>query len=305
MMHATHAGPAGPRDRPTFGPTSAAPRMVPRQHGAWAMLLSGLVLGTAVADGWRLDALLLLGALVAAFWARHAAGLFLRLPSGDGRRQKALAWSLAAAAVFVAIGLFLSTAGGCRALPAFAVVAAVPAVVSLLIERRRQEFSVVGELVGVAGLSLAVPAAEYVGAGAFTDRTVGLWLLAVAFFVGGVLHVRYLVRRRLDGMGAAGARWRAGWPSAVYHIAVMAGAAALGPAGGGLLPGAAPLALLPATARAVWAVARRRPAPLPVRQIGRRELAQGLLFVALAIAAYRMPGAGPHPGLRRLMTWDG
>lgn len=270
-------------------PHAGGSRVVPRQHGAWCMLLNGFVLGTAVAGGWRLDALLLLGALVAAFWARHAASLFLRLPPGDGRQQETLAWSLAAAAVFAALGLFLSTAEGHRALPGFAGVAAVPAAVSLLIERRRQEFSAAGELVGVAGLSLAVPAAEYVGAGVFTGRTVGLWLLSLAFFVGGVLHVRYLVRRRLDGMGPSAARWRAGWPSVVYHVAAVAGAAALGPAGGGLLPWAAPLALLTATARAVWAVARRRPAPMPVWQIGRQELAQGLLFVALAIVAYRMP----------------
>ena len=83
-------------------------------------------------------------------------------------------------------------------------------------------------------------------------------------------------------------RLAAGWQTLAYHLAALAVAAGLAfavrpPA----LPPLAPLALLPVALAAAWKVAFRREEPLDIAAIGLREAAHTVLFVALAIPAFR------------------
>jgi hypothetical protein len=264
---------------------SLAPE-VPRQHGAWTSLLVSFVVGAAAGNWTRPELLLLLGAGIAAFFARQSAVAWMGAPEGDPRRARAAAWTALAAAAGAGCGLWLVARTGVWPLipaggGAFLLLAATVA-----FERRRQFFTPMSEAAGFLGLSLMAPAAEMVAAGAASARTAAVWALAAAFFAGGLFRVRYLVRRRAQSMGMLPERLRAGAASLAVQAAGLAATAALAfiPHA---LPATAVSALLPGALQAAVNVARRRASPAPVRSVGRLELAHGVLFTLLAAAALR------------------
>jgi hypothetical protein len=260
---------------------------VPRQHGAWSMLLAGFVLGLASGQRCGAEGLLLLVAVLFGFWARHAAGLFLRSSRSD-RRAYVLPWAVGYASVSLLAGALLVVGYHRWLLLPLGGVVLVLAGVSVILERRRQDRTTVGELVGVLGLSVVIPAAAYAATGVFAATTAGLWALGALFFGGSVFHVRYLVRHRRESGGPLASRLRAGGPSVAYHLAALT--ASIGLSAVDALPPLAPLSLLPVTVKALWTVGRRREGEINVRHIGYVELAHTLIFVVLAMLAFHGPG---------------
>jgi len=258
---------------------------IPRQHGAWSVLAAGFILGAIVGGRLGKEGLLLLGALLSGFLARHAVGLLLRPAGSEEQQRKIRRLTLGYVAHALLLGGLLVIRYDRWLLVPLGVVALVLALVSLHLERQRQDRTTVGELVNLLGLSLAIPATAYATSGVFEAATAGWWTLGLLFFSGSVFHVRYLVRKRRESSGPLAARWRAGWPSVVYHLAALGVAAGLSALG--TLPSLAFLALLPVTVKALGAVVQRREGPLNIRHIGYAELAHTVLFVALAGWAVR------------------
>lgn len=256
---------------------------IPRQHGAWSVLLLGYALGVAASGRLGLESLLLLGALLCAMPARHTAALWWRLPATDQRRGALLRWALAYALVgALALGALLLVYHRWWLLPLGAV-AGLAGLGLTVAERSRWDRTLAGELLGMAGLSVTVPAAAYVAQGTLAAATWGLWALTLVIYCGSVLHVRYVVREaRTDP-----ARWRrgAGLVAVGFHVAAVALAAGAGAAG--LMPQLAALALVPAALRALWAVARPAPERVNIMRLGLQELAWTALFVVLAVGVYR------------------
>jgi hypothetical protein len=260
---------------------------VPRQHGAWSMLLAGFVLGLASGNRFGAEGLLLLVAVFFGFCARHAAGLFLR-PARSNRRTHVLLWAIGYASVALFAGAWLVVGYHRWLLLPLGGVALVLAGASVILEQRRQDRTTVGELVGVLGLSVVLPAAAYAATGVFGATTAGLWALGAFFFGGSVFHVRYLVRHRRESGGPLASRWRAGGLAVAYHLAALA--ASIGLSAVDALPPLAPLALLPVAVKSLWAVGRRREGEINIRHIGYVELAHTLIFLAIAILAFHGPG---------------
>jgi hypothetical protein len=191
----------------------------------------------------------------------------------DPRRAALARWAalyaaLAGASAVALIGLYqlwwLALIG---------LLAGTAGVVLALLERSGRDRSLAGELLGMAGLSAAVPAAYYVSSGAFEVRIAGLWVLAALIFCGGVLHVRHVVGR----LGLT--------PSVAFHAGAVLTAAAAGHLG--LLPSFAFMALLPALLRAAGPMLRPNRPPPTIRRLGLQELGYGLLFVVLTVLCYR------------------
>lgn len=236
-----------------------------------------------------MGSVLLLVSVLSCFFFRQALSVSQRLSMWDERRRTLPAMAFRYAVLSIASGLVLMAWSRLWLLVPLGVLALFLATLTLDLELRRKEFTVMGETAGILGLSLAAPAAEYAAAGAFDGRTLGVWALCTVFFVGGLLRVRYRVRMRGECMKALPARWRAGWPVAVFHLMSLAGAALVVSATR-FLPPAAPLVLFPSAAYALWTVGRRYDVPAPIRRIGRLELIHAVVFAGLAAAAY---GMGP------------
>jgi len=256
---------------------------IPKQYGAWSVLLAAFVVGAAAAGGVGAPGLLLLFAAILAFVARYAAGLYLR-QRRVGDAGDALGWTIGLSLTSLLLGAFLVGGYHRWLLVPLGAVAAGFAAASLLVERARKDRTTYGELLAVCGLSLVVPAAAYAISGEVAGPTLGFWALSALLFCGSVFHVRYLVRHRTAGPGRLGV----GLTSAGFHLAAVGAAVAL--AAAGTLPAAGVLALLPAAGRALWAVGRRRATPIPIRRIGYTEVVHTVIFVGLAIYAARAVG---------------
>ena len=278
-------------DRPPAG--GALALAVPRQHGAWSVLLISLALGTAAVGAFNAPALVLLAAALGGFVGRHAAGRAVRMPAVDGRRMRLLAFGIAAAAAAVGLAALLVLARGLWLLIPLGSVAVALAGIALVLEAKKKDRSAGGELLGIVGLSLTLPAIAYASTGRLEARAMGLWTLAVLFFMGSVFHVRYLLRRRDANRGELGDRLRAGGMSLACHAGALA--AAIGMAAGGLVPPAAAPALAPVLVKSGLSVFRRAPVSLTVRRVGYGELAHALVFAAWITLAYRGVFGGGMP----------
>jgi len=269
---------------------SVAALTIPRQHGAWSVLLLGYALGVGALGALNGATALFLALMVAGFLARHTIATWLRLPQGDGRRRTLAAWAVGYVVVAAsALSALVLVYDRWLTLPLGALLLLFAAV-SAVLEWRRKNRTAWGEWVNILGLSVVAPAAAYVGSGAVNWGTLGLWALAAVFFTASVFHVRYLVRRRSSAGGPLAERLRAGASSLMYHglgLGLIVGLAVAG-----IVPFGAALAMAPTIVKAVWVVRHRQSGPLSIRRLGYSELAHSLAFVLLAVAAYRVgPGA--------------
>ncbi|MBD7917692.1 YwiC-like family protein [Cellulomonas sp. Sa3CUA2] len=179
---------------------------MPRQHGAWAMLVVPPVVGAAVA-GWSWRHVLLLVAWLVGYLAYHAAGLWLRSGRKPRYRAPVLAYG---AAGLVLLGLLLAVAPHLLVWsPVFAPLLTVSLVASL----RRADRSWLNDTVTVVAAALLTPVAAALGTG--EPRPAAVWTataVLAAYFLGTVPYVKSLIRERDDP--------RVRQVSVAYHVLV-------------------------------------------------------------------------------------
>jgi hypothetical protein len=257
----------------------------PSEHGSWSLMIIPFIIGAGVAaleavPGAAGALALTFAAAMAVFLARQPAALLLRIRRGRGRRADApAAWFWLAL-----LGLIAAAAGaGLLALGRWPVLwLAVPAAGVLALTQALTVWKgprlLAAELIGVAGLALAAPAAHIAGTGVLSGQSWLVWAVSAAHSVTSVLYVRL----RIDEQHRRATTRQALWVIAAHTLSLLAvtGAMLLG-----WLPSliALPVALL--LVRAL-AVAWRRPAIGDVRRFGFAEIGAALVFAALVIAAF-------------------
>lgn len=269
--------------------TALWPPPVPREHGAWAMLYAPLLLGLLAAPPPAiLTPLLLAAAITAAYLGQHAASLLLRR---RGAQATGL-WLGAYGALAIAAAVWLIAGEGYVVL----LWLGIPACLLLGWQawrrrstRRHIERSHRAQFLTVAVLAFSAPAAVATSGGE-TGLAVLSWAAAAAFFWGSVLYVKMRVRGAGRSYREGSGRWRLGWPTGLYHLALLIAPLTWG-APGPMAAGLWALAVAPAATRAVvgWRAVGRGPLSL---------LHTGL--VELACAAWYTAAAGM--ALRRLTT---
>ena len=150
----------------------------------------------------------------------------------------------------------------------------------------QEKRSLSAEIVGTTLLSLAAPAAWVAARGRWEALALEIWLLNLAFFLGGVLYVKYRVRGLLAHEDFAELERRAAfaWPVLVYHlllVAFLAAAAILDS-----LSGMVVVAFVPGALRALallFQLGRR----FAIRRLGWSEIAHAVLFAVLLLMALR------------------
>jgi hypothetical protein len=262
--------------------------IVPKEHGAWAVLYGSFLAGVGVAGQAALPVACLLAGITAATFANGSLTILARSPAGPvhaERRRQALAWSLvygvAAAAALVPL---LTTFRMTFLLP-FGLATALFLLARTFLVGKREERSLIGELVGTAGLSMVGPIAHAVAAGEVRPVGAGLWLLLFLFFASGVFYVRMRVHGMvMERKGATGASNPARWSCVLYHALLIVVLPAL------ILARVVPWPVLLAFAPALWRAAvglQREEVRLDIRRLGWSEVAVATSFVLLLIAAFR------------------
>ena len=260
---------------------------VPREHGAWGMLLVPLVTGAAVAvGGTYLPLLWFTVAAVSLFWLRTPVEALLgtsviRTRTADERRG---AWT--AVAFISAISLLSLVAlfwgGQHLALIVIGAIAGLAFAVQAPLKRQRK-FRAAAEVIGSIGLTSTAASAYYLVTGEFGAAALTIWAVNWLFAAEQI----EFVQTRIRGAKLASFRERLARGKAyiVTVASVLLAIAAM--AVGELVPALAILAFAPAIVRAVaWFTSKQK--PLDVHRLGWMELGNSITFAVLLIVAYRV-----------------
>jgi len=262
--------------------------VIPREHGAWGMLLipmvTGGVVGT-VSGGRVVPVLMLAVAIVALFWLRTPLESWLdNVATGALNRQErrivlAAIVPLLGIALIALTGLFWE--GMNRDLIWLGIAAAVTFGVQVVLKRGGRSTRVAAELVGAIALTVTAAASYCAATGRMDARGLGLWL-ASWLFAANQIHFVWL---RIRGIRASGLRQklRLGWTflgGSLLSLGVMLIAYRLG-----WTPGLAWIAIGPIWVRGIaWFF--KKPQPLVIRRLGWSELAHALLFGVLLTSSF-------------------
>ena len=183
--------PAPPRLAPPRKRRRRSPGWVPNQHGAWAMLLTPLLVG-AVATGPRWGHLLLLAFWLSGYLAFFATGLWLK----SRRKARYLPPVRVYVTLAAALGLALlaSAPGLVRWVPLFV----VPLGVGLVASATRHERALVSGVATTVGSCLMTVVAYDLGPGTDWVRAWQLTAVLAAYFSGTVFYVKSAIRERGD-----------------------------------------------------------------------------------------------------------
>jgi len=259
--------------------------IIPKEHGAWAILLVPLFIGAAHGGGWNWQVLLFLISSLGIFLGYLPAQTLLRAASSSQREgedvRMARRWLLvylSIAAVSILPVIVLSERW--LLLPIGLVGMAIFVLNFFL--TRGQGKTIPADLAAVVGLTLTAPAAYYVASGTFAATALVLWLLNILFFGSTVFYVHMRIR----ALAAKKVEW--GWKdrfayggvNLAYHV-VMVGILML-LAFNRLTPTFQLLAFAPMTLNAVWGTLRLA-SSVNLKKLGFTLLTHSLAFLVLTL----------------------
>ncbi|MGB8061392.1 MAG: YwiC-like family protein [Candidatus Sulfotelmatobacter sp.] len=265
--------------------------IVPREHGAWGLLLVPMITGAGLAlreSRNIVPFLLLLTSALALFWLRTPFESLLgtsamRAQTKDERRT--VMFAIAILASVAALGLAtLLWAGRNSNLWWIGAAAGAAFAAQALLKKLGRSTRMLSQIVGTIGLTASAPAAYYVITGKFDATAWILWITNLVFAGNQIHYVQLrLHTARVEGFRA---RLSRGWAFAAGQVALTAALTVA--CVGGLLPQFASLAFAPLLFRG-WFYFIQKPTPLVVRKLGWSELAQAAAFCLLLVVTFSLP----------------
>jgi hypothetical protein len=262
--------------------------VIPREHGAWGMLLVPLATGAIVAvrAGFNDGALtLFVCAALSLFWLRTPVESWLGTSAIKAHTREQRSFVLR---MILAIGLFAATCvasllwnGHNRELLLIGAIAALAFAVQAGVKTLGRKGRMPAQVIGAIGLTSTTAGAYYVATGQLDRTAFALWL-ANWIFAGDQIHL-VQVRLRSGRAATFSEKLRQGLPFLLVQIVLIC--AIFAACRFGLFPVTIALAFLPVLLRGtLWFVRGYR--PLDVHKLGFSELRQALLFGALLCAAF-------------------
>jgi hypothetical protein len=261
--------------------------IVPREHGAWGLLLVPLFTGVAAgfASAHRAWPLLVFTmATLSLFWLRTPLESLIGTGSLTARtsreRWTALIASVCLGAVSAACLTALMWKGRNSGLLVFGAATALAFVAQAVLRKFGRRARMAAQLVGTVGLTCTAPAAYYIGAGRLDERAFVLWA-ANWIFAGNQIH---FVQLRIRAARAATFsekfdRGRFFFLAQLVFLVALTFASRWR-----VLPPLVIIAFVPALVRGTqWFF--QKPESLDVRKLGWSEMKHGVAFgVLLALA---------------------
>jgi YwiC-like protein len=264
--------------------------IVPREHGAWGLLLVPMITGAGVAfrECSHIFPLILLSAAAfALFWLRTPLESLIGTSamkaetSEEARTVKSVIAILGAVAA-VALGALLWAGRNADLWPLGAAVAAA-FIGQALLKKLGRRARMLSEMVGTVGLTASAPAAYYVITGSFNTTAWMLWLANILFAGDQIHYVQLRIHTaKIEGFRAKLAR---GWAfaagqalmTAIITLACMAR----------LMPPIASIAFAPLLFRG-WFYFIQEPTPLIVRRLGWAEVKHAAAFCVLFVSTFTL-----------------
>jgi hypothetical protein len=251
--------------------------MLPREHGAWAMLYVPFALGVAVASRVSLPVLLLLGATTALFISRESLLVWWRARHHRRRTPRS-----EQASRFFLVYFAVAGTSGAPLIMVYKLHWLLPlALIGLLLfavngkqATKFEDRTIQSEVVAIVGLTMTAAAAYYVARGQWHQTALWLWALAAAYFASSVFYVKL----RVVGLHAkqAADRERARWQCAGYHSFLLVSLLSLALTRS--LPLFALIAFAPVLARTCWGLLKPS-RTLNLKRIGIAEIVYSIIFL--------------------------
>jgi hypothetical protein len=264
--------------------------IVPREHGAWGLLLVPMITGAGVAFrqcSHIFPLILLSAAALALFWLRTPAESLLgtsamRAQTSEEARTVKLAIAILGGIATLALCALLWAGRNADLWPLGAAVA-VAFILQALLKKLGRRARMLSQIVGTIGLTASAPAAYYVITGNF-DFTAWMVWLANILFAGDQIHY---VQLRLHTAKLEDFRTKIahGWTFALGQ-ALMTTILTLA-CMSRLMPVLVSLAFAPLLFRG-WFYFVQEPSALIVRRLGWNELKHATAFCVLFIATYTL-----------------
>lgn len=262
---------------------------IPQDHGSWVFILSPLLIGIFAAGTFTAATFSLVIAAMAAFMLRQPAATLIKVYSGRRSRDDLPAarfWFLvyAVIALTALLALILNGFGDLLYL-------AVPGIAIFawhlwLVSKREERRQVNVEIIATGVLSLAAPAAYWVGVGHYAPA--GWWLWGLVWFQSAASIVYAYLRleqREWKSVPNRRERFRAGWRAYLYTSFNLLAVIILG-AVNNLLPRLLFIPYLIQWLETMWGIEHPAVGWKPTR-IGVRQLIVSTLWTALFILTWR------------------
>jgi YwiC-like protein len=262
--------------------------VIPREHGAWGMMLVPLATGGVVAirtgiNGGALTLFIL--AAMSLFWLRTPVEAWLGTSAikAQTKQEREFVLRMIGGVAFLATAsvAMLLWNGRNRGLLLIGAIAALAFTLQAVVEKLGRKGRMLAQVIGAIGLTSTAAGAYYVASGKLDQVALALWL-ANWLFAGNQIH---FVQVRIHSSRAAtlNEKLRQGLPffaGQVVLIGVVLAACRFG-----IFPTTIALAFVPVLFRGtLWFV--RGHQPLDVHKLGYSELRQALIFGALLCAAF-------------------
>jgi len=261
---------------------------MPREHGSWAMLIVPLLIGLAVAPAWHSRAIGVIVAALGMFLARFPLATLVKTRRRQGGDRAMLGvWSAIYGGLTALSGGWLIVVQGLVWLAPFGVLSGLLLVFHLWLVARRQELSLVGELIGIGGLALGAPLAYYAASGHLDRSAAMLWLVNALYFGGTVFYIRLKVRQqpRLPAPDQVGERLVKAKACLAYQTAALTVVLAL--VALQQAPALTPLAFGPVTVKMVVGAGQwQDKKSLSLVRLGVAEIFHAAAFAGLIIVAF-------------------
>ncbi len=263
--------------------------VLPREHGAWGLLLIPLFTGVVAGLRSRNDVLPLLLFTLSAiclFWLRTPVESLLGTAPVVARtsqeRRTALLASVMLGAFSVGCLAVLMWGGRNLKLLLFGAAAAAAFFAQTALRRYGRETRMTAQLVGAAGLTAVAAAAYYVGTGLLDRRGLVLWV-ANLLFAWNQIH---FVQVRIHSARATTFRDKLSRGKGFLIAQVLLLVALVGSSLLRLISLFVDIAFLPVLVRGITWFVTRRSGPLDVKKLGWSEMRQGVAFALLLAIAF-------------------
>jgi hypothetical protein len=265
--------------------------IIPREHGAWGLLLVPLLTGTVagIASGHQTwPVALFAAAALLMFWLRTPVESLL----GSGpiavqtsrERKTVLIATIVLAIPAAACLIALIWPGRPLKLLLIGAVAAVSFMVQALLRRLGRDTRMTSQLVGAVALTSTAPAAYYLGSGNLDARALALWVVNW-FFAWNQIH---FVQLSIHAARAATLSEKFARGKVFFLSQTLVLLALLFASLRRLLPPLVILAFVPIAVRGTWWFFHG-PKRLNIKALGWSEMAHGAVFTILLSIAFFLP----------------
>lgn len=257
--------------------------VIPREHGAWFMLLLSLFVGAGAARSFGLPFV---------FLCLSAAALFSSLYSlGEGTKKASIAREMKMEALssfiyfllalvfiaplFIIYRLWSLLSLGLLAAPFFGIY------LYLILQRKHR--TIWGELINIAGISFPAAASYYISSGVWTNTTSLLWLLTFLYSASSIFYVRLKIKQKAPFLASPGQRFLLGKSLLAYLLFLFVTLIILTITG--LTPFILLVAYLPLALKSLFGIFYSR-GTVSIKRVGFAEIGYSALFVALFLVTF-------------------